>query len=292
LNFQRNIRLGYIREFLIRIGLIIVAQASLQRQRDNTIQTLASSLVNRKTLDALSTVKLKGSKLWLWGAGGFTVLLLLNPAIVLSLLAGGGMMGLVYVGQRRRWRLESPALQNWWSKIDRKLITTLASGVLATLGTYMAIAIWSESDSPWLATGILLQGAATLGILLFLIWRGLSQSSDRHETSFETILTQLTDVDPLKRLIAIRQATRWVTTTAAHPTSSPAHRTTEKALLLDCFHLMLNRETDPILRNALMDGLQTLSHSKQLPQGAQSFSMPTSNRRTPAKIRRQPNSDS
>jgi hypothetical protein len=272
-----------------------VAQASLQRQRINSIQsiqTVASSLVNRKTLDALLVGALKGRKTWLWGVGGFTVLLLFNPAVVLSLLAGAGMMGLVYVGQRRRWRLSSSGLRKWWNGIDQTLTLTLASGVLATFGTYMAIAIGSNSDSPWLATGIILQGIATLGILLFLIWRGLSQSGDRREPSFETMLDSLADADPLKRLIAIRQATQWVTATATSSISpSPGSHTAERSLLVDCFHLMLNRETDPILRKALLDGLQTLSHSKQLPQGANPLAMPTVSRRTPAKVRRQVSSD-
>lgn len=264
----------------------------MQRQRITSIQsiqTVASSLVNRKTLDALLISGLKGRKTWLWGVGGFTVLLLFNPAVVLSLLAGAGMMGLVYVGQRRRWRLSSSVLRKWWNGIDQTLMLTLASGVLAALGTYMAIAIASDADSPWLATGIILQGIATLGILLFLIWRGLSQPGDRRENSFEAILDSLADADPLKRLIAIRQATQWVIATAAPSISpkSPVSHTAERSLLVDCFHLMLNRETDPILRNALLDGLQTLSHSKQLPQGANPLSMPTVSRRTPAKVRRQ-----
>ncbi|HEY9621908.1 MAG TPA: hypothetical protein V6C78_16240 [Crinalium sp.] len=275
-----------------------MAQASLQRQRVNSIQTTSSSLLNRKALETLWLETFKGSKLWLWGAGGFAILLLVNPAIVLSLLTGSGMMWVAYQTQRRRWRISSRSWRKWWNAVDQKLTVTIGSGVLAALSTYMAIAIWSDSNSPWLATGIILQGAATMGALLFLIWRGLNQTSDRPAaTSFDQMLNNLTDTDPLKRLIAIRQATQWILQTERAASAQDTRlaqgltpRDTAKAHLADCFHLMLNRETDPILRSALLDGLQSLNHSKasshpasnnhQLPAGSAPVEMPAPRRRT------------
>ncbi|HEY9659105.1 MAG TPA: hypothetical protein V6C65_11680, partial [Allocoleopsis sp.] len=69
-------------------------------------------------------------------------------------------------------------------------------------------------------------------------------------------LTQLTDPDPLKRLIAIRRLIQ-----IAQSNATPLLSTAE---LADCLRLMLNRETEPIVCRALVEGLQALKSDRQL----------------------------
>lgn len=68
-------------------------------------------------------------------------------------------------------------------------------------------------------------------------------------------LTQLTDPNPLHRLIAIRQSTQH----ALSGTDSIAESIpSDRAYLAACFRLMLQTETDPTLRQALQQHLQPL----------------------------------
>lgn len=221
------------------------------------------------------------SKGWLLGLSGF-VLLVFNWRLVLSLIAGAGVMSLVYVGQQKRWRIPINTWRNRWNSVDQRSVVTIASGIITFLSAYLAIAIWLESDSPWLATGIILQGFATLLILMLIVWQGLNRNADKSEPDFDHILANLTDSDPLKRLIAVRQATQWV---SQDNQSLPASRSTRQPAVIptashlaDCFHLMLNQETEPIVRSALLDSLQLLSQHKRLAQGSEPLSMPAARR--------------
>jgi hypothetical protein len=128
----------------------------------------------------------------------------------------------------------------------------VASGGVATVGSYLAIAIWRESHS-WLATGIIIEGGMVLGVLLLMAWQRFDQSLDPTvsiDPISSKLLADLTDADPLKRLIAIRLLAQQAASSTL-PLSS--------ADLSDCFRLMLNRETETVVCSALLDGLRQLN---------------------------------
>jgi hypothetical protein len=89
------------------------------------------------------------------------------------------------------------------------------------------------------------------------------------------LVTNLTDADPLKRLIAVRQLTGLAAGYRLDRTDLNA--------TLDYFRLMLSREPEPLVRDAILDGLQALDTSKQLAQGAPPVSMPAAKKRSAAK---------
>lgn len=68
-------------------------------------------------------------------------------------------------------------------------------------------------------------------------------------------LIQLTDPNPLQRLIAIRQSTQHA---LAGTHSAAESLPSDRAYLATCFRLMLQTETDPTLRQALQQHLQPL----------------------------------
>jgi hypothetical protein len=77
----------------------------------------------------------------------------------------------------------------------------VGSGAIAALSTYLAAAIWAESDNRWLATGTVLEGMGTLLTLTLLGWHIISQQNQDSHTQLEKYLHQLTEPDPIKRLI-------------------------------------------------------------------------------------------
>jgi len=88
---------------------------------------------------------------------------------------------------------------------------------------------------------------------------------------FEQALAHLTQADPLQRLIAVRQLVRLVNQ-APSDAYIAASEVSIQTHLIDCFHLMLAHEPEPIVRSAVREGLALLRQpppqDRQLPAGA------------------------
>ncbi|NJL68277.1 MAG: hypothetical protein HC894_19150 [Microcoleus sp. SM1_3_4] len=75
----------------------------------------------------------------------------------------------------------------------------------------------------------------------------------------------MTDTDPVKRLIAVRQITDLV----ANPEFGKLNSLKSSIVtdsIAECFRLMLSREPEAFVRNALLEGLQTLESLPKLSQ--------------------------
>ncbi len=189
------------------------------------------------------------------------LLLVWSWQFVLSIALGLAVLVWVYLARLGWWQL--PKRVDWrrlWSQANRSLTIASISGMLMTGSSYLAIGIWRETNRSWLATGVIVEGLLTLAVLGLLVWqrldRPVQQESDRLATPFlADWLTDLADADPLKRLVAIRQLTQAFQTEAAELPMTAAH-------LADCFRLMLNRETEPLVCSALLEGLNRLNGSQ------------------------------
>ncbi len=194
---------------------------------------------------------------WLLVTGGTIGLLFWNGRLVIATGAGIAVMMLVYLIQDGNWKAPwldvQKVLQGW----NQPFLLAAASGGAATFGIYLAASLWAEVGSPWIATGMLLQQAATIGTLGFLIWQMLNRQESRPTTRFNQILDDLTDSDPLKRLIAVRRM--------ADEVEQQSDRA-QKRQLADYLRVMLSREDEPIVRDAVLDGLQSLDIIRSLPE--------------------------
>ena len=194
-------------------------------------------------------------------------LLIWSWQFVLSIALGLAVLIWVYLARLGWWQL--PKRVDWrrlWSQANRSLTIASISGILMTGSSYLAIGIWRETNRSWLATGVIVEGLLTLAVLGLLLWQRfdrpvrLEEKGDRLTNRFANELTDLADPDPLKRLVAIRQLThafqkQAFQTQAAELPMTAAH-------LADCFRLMLNRETEPLVCSALLEGLNRLNGSQ------------------------------
>lgn len=203
------------------------------------------------------------TKGWLWGGAGLVLLWIWIWQWVLSVGIGLVVMVGVYLIQQRQLKGFWRGWPKLWNRSNRSTTLAVLSGMIALGSTYLATAVWLESDQHWMATSILLEGFGILAIFSLLLWQLLSrqfQEQDQGGLQFQELLANLSDADPLKRLIAIRQLTQEllhrVDTNSALPIS-PIH-------LAECFRLMLDRETEPLVCSALVDSLQALQPSRQL----------------------------
>ena len=200
-----------------------------------------------------------------------------NSQLLFSTGLGIAAMMLVYRGQSRDWQLLRSLVEQFWEGPNRRFVLAVGTGGIATLGAYMSLAIWADSESHWMAVSLILQNFGTIAIAGLLLRQALSLGASKDEAALDRILADLTDADPVKRLIAVRQMTDLVNKGGFGPVSSvksslaPSKRSNGKpaptggsstkrsarSRAAECFRLMLSREPEALVRNALLEGLQT-----------------------------------
>lgn len=180
-----------------------------------------------------------------------------NSQLLASTGLGIGAMILVYRAESWDWPQLRSNLKQFWHSPSRRLVLAVGSGGIATLGTYMSFAIWAESDSHWIALSAILQNFGTIAIIALLVRQILSYSASKDEAVLDRILADLTDIDPVKRLIAVRQMTDLVKNPGFRKQSS-LKSSIALSHTTECFRLMLTQEPEALVRNALLEGLQTL----------------------------------
>jgi len=254
-----------------------VAQASSWLQQLlNWIENLLRILVKSRVFKQLYSHRFRGPGGWLVTLAVVVAMLFGNWQLLLTTSTGVFVMVLVYSIQQWDWQLYWSRWHRFFSGSNRQLTLAVGSGGIATLSTYMAVAIWIDSDSSWIAAGAIVQGFGTIAILVILVWQIVSRQGSRDERKCDQMLSDLSDADPVKRLLAVRQLTRWGTNHRLPP--SMQH------LIADCFRLMLSREAESVIREAVLDGLQVLDNQQMLGKGAVPLQTPIALKRSITKV--------
>ena len=203
---------------------------------------------------------------WLFAGSALMAMLLWHPKLVLATLIGVAVMLAAYFLQQwdsksfiRQWR-------RFLSGPNRYVAVAGVTGGMAAFSTYMAVSIWVESQNHWLATGMILQGLGTLATLVLLGWHFLHRQVTQSRDNFHQLLADLGDADPLKRTIAVRLLTSSLRDRQYQPS--------EERAIIDCFRLMLNRETEPTVKDALLDALPSPKKTNSLTQRNAPLSIP------------------
>jgi hypothetical protein len=203
---------------------------------------------------------------WLVGLTVITAMLFLHWKLLLAASIGALVMLLVYRMQQWDWQRYWSSLSQFLSGYNQPLTLAVGSGAMATLSTYMLIAIWVDFDSPWIAASTILQILGTLTILTLVVWQALNRPASQSVVNLDQMLSDLTDANPVKRLVAVQQLTEWGTDPFLHPS--------ERCIVADCFRLMLTHEQEAVIRGAVLDGLQVLDNKRMLGKGTQPLQVP------------------
>lgn len=188
-----------------------------------------------------------------------------NWKLMVATVAGVLVMVVVYSLHDWDWQIYLSSWRRLFSGTNRQLAIAVGSGGIATLSTYIMVSLWVEPNASWIAAAAMFQGFGTLATLGLLVWQIIKQQTSRDETKCDRLFIDLTDTDPLKRLLAVRHLTRWGT--------RHLHPSTQRQVT-DCFRLMLSREPEAIVRDAILDSLQVLDDRKILAQGTQPLQIP------------------
>ncbi|MEG3858204.1 hypothetical protein [Microcoleus sp. herbarium12] len=190
-----------------------------------------------------------------------------NSQLLFSTGLGIAAMMLVYRGQLGDWQLLRSRAQEFGQSPNRRFVLAVGAGGISTLGAYMSLAIWADSQSHWIALSLIFQNFGTIAIAGLLLRQALSFQISKDEATLDRILADLTAPDPVKRLIAVRQMTDLVNnggfdsvTSVNSSLAKSAGATSSQRIALDraaeCFRLMLSREPEGLVCNALLEGLQ------------------------------------
>ena len=203
--------------------------------------------------------------------GFFTIvvaMLLWNWKLLLALLVGVGVMLLVYSMQKWDWRVRLSQLRKSLNSPNSRLALAVGSGGIATVSTYMAAAIWVDSQSSWIAAGAIVQGLGTLLTLILLIWQVVSFYGDQEQNKLDQVLVNLTAPDPLKRLIAIRQLNKIITRQRIESQVQQE--------VVQCLQLLLSQEQETVIRDAALETLAGLEDWRSLPSQKMTTLVPLS----------------
>jgi hypothetical protein len=218
-----------------------------------------SSVESRQQLQRAIVNRRSGS----FAAGlGSLFLLLWNAKLVFSTGAGMGTMMLLYLFQDEQWRKEkwpqlNGQLQQQLEGLNRPFLWSAIGGTGAAFFSYLALAAWAETDDHWLATGILLQGLLTVGVLGLGIrqwWMQDKIAENVEAIEFSHWVEKLSHEDPVSRLLAVRQLS----------TIAQSGSLTQQKEILDYFQLMLDRESEELIREAIWQGLEPLAPNLNL----------------------------
>jgi hypothetical protein len=116
--------------------------------------------------------------------------------------------------------------------------------------TYMILAVWSDQQNHWLALANILQLSATLGILVLLVRQAFRQWLQRQQDNFDQLIAKLAVNDDLARLIAIKQINQYV--------QNNRLPVAQERAIADYCQILLNRETETTMREAIFETLESL----------------------------------
>ncbi|ELR99622.1 hypothetical protein GLO73106DRAFT_00034740 [Gloeocapsa sp. PCC 73106] len=168
--------------------------------------------------------------------------------LLLATLAGLSIMQAIYLIPSWNWRHWAQNWANYWTKrgSNRRFSLAVLGGGITAIMVYGFSCIFATVENHWLATGIVLQVLLSLLSFVLLLWQFLNRKSHLHETIWQKWLIDLTDLDPLKRLIAVRQLTNLA--------GEKKLDGTQLLQLREYLELMLLTETEPLIRQAILTG--------------------------------------
>lgn len=244
-----------------------------------SIDSSSFARIESPLIQSLSRKRVRKMCGWLLASFGIVMMFWWNWKLLLATVSGAGLMFLVYFMQSWNWQAYWLHGRQFLTGSGGKLSIAVGSGGFTALSTYIAASIWADSENRWLATGSILQGFGTVVTLIVLIWHVISDRNHRDESQFEQLLLDLTAVDPLKRLIAVRRLSTLL--------NKPRLRQDDRQQLIECFCLMLSQEQEPIVRETVFKSLQKEGIELPKNKGDRSLQIPLDLQRSPKRVYRE-----
>jgi hypothetical protein len=169
-----------------------------------------------------------------------------NWELVVATTMGMALLLLVYGAQSWPWLKIWAYGDRLWRHPQRPLVVSAAAGIVGVLGSYLAVHLWVTTGNIWLTVALGVQVLLSTGIFLLLV----QHNAQRHAANLDTLLQQAVTEDAPGRLVRIRQLTQYARVRLLLPEQ-------QRAIMGTC-QLLLERETVPVVREALVETLAEL----------------------------------
>lgn len=219
-------------------------------QNQETAAASATSPQPRRAVRSLWLGREHGWVVWLLLLIFGVILFLWNWQLIAATIAGILVMVVMYALQDQNWHMLLWRIHRFLQSPYRHLTLSVASGTLTVILTYTILGLWSTQESHWLAIAGILQLVGTLGALVLLLNQSFQQWLQRQQNNFDQLISQLTAQDDLARLMAIKQVNQYVKDNYLPIAQEQA--------IADYCQLLLSRETDATMREALFTTLESL----------------------------------
>jgi hypothetical protein len=179
-----------------------------------------------------------------------------NGVLTLALLLSGGGSFVLHRVLRQKKQIPWHTVRQWVNSPQAPLTLSVGAGVALLVVSYSALAIGQDLHSPWLALLLLTQEMGIALVVGLAFWLMLSRQSNPAQP-FERCVAGMLHRDELRRLMAVRQ----LTDLAVRDELSPK----ERSHALDYLQLLARKETEPLVNQAIQEGLAILA-PKNSPQ--------------------------
>ncbi|BAZ04557.1 armadillo-type fold-containing protein [Calothrix sp. NIES-3974] len=171
--------------------------------------------------------------------------------LLLALGVGLGTMVFAYSLQEWQWQKFWLEIRKFIYSPNRRILVAVLSGGIGTVSCYAGVSTWLELNHHWAATAMIIQGLASILILILLIWQLANTYGRDADHKVDEILQNLTASDPLKRLVAIRQVTKLVERMQVDGDT--------RQTIIDCLHLLLTQERETVVRETALTSLEIIA---------------------------------
>lgn len=195
----------------------------------------------------------QGLSLWVLLIVFLSMLLAWNWQLILATSLGILAMITVYAMQDWNWNVIMWRIQKFLQSPYRHLPISVISGTVTVFLTYSILSLWSNQPDHWFAVASILQLSATLAVLGLLGYQVLSQWLYRQRENIDQLVTQLTASDDLVRLMAIKNINQYLRENLIPIVQERA--------IADYCQVLLSRETEPIMREAIFETLESIQIS-------------------------------
>lgn len=193
-------------------------------------------------------IERRGLGVWLMALAGTFFLMVWHGVLFIALAIGLGT-GLLIQQMQSNPTISWHALVKWLSGSHATTLVAVGGGLCSLTASYLMLQIWQDTNSFSLAFAILLQGLGLLGVLGLWGWQLLKQEQERPNLSqIEDWINQLTALDPLKRLIAVRHICHYLESTAPEEIQAQECR--------EYLQLLQQQEQTPAIQKAISQGLE------------------------------------
>lgn len=170
-----------------------------------------------------------------------------NWELICATLIGISLMIFIQKAQNKNFQNIVLNSYTFFNSPKGKLTLAAIGGCLGILGSYITLSMLSSIKNRWLASELIFQniGICTILAILFLQLFGLSEK--KQNTEYKRLVSQLTETNPLKRLIAVQNI--------SYLLKRKQLTTSQEEEILEYFGIILNQEEEIIIRQNILKSL-------------------------------------